>query len=118
MRPQHFLPVHGEYAFLCAHAELAKQNGVNNLNVVRNGQMVGCAPLRNGQSLGGLKLLGEAHLRLLYNDGNNVRPPHPTPPTPPFPPCDGALVHAQHACMAAQSCDAFSRMGQGRVGRP
>ena len=24
VKPQHFLPVHGEYAFLCAHAQLAR----------------------------------------------------------------------------------------------
>lgn len=24
VKPQHFLPVHGEYAFLCEHARLAK----------------------------------------------------------------------------------------------
>ena len=24
VKPQHFLPVHGEYSFLCAHAELAQ----------------------------------------------------------------------------------------------
>lgn len=73
VKPQHFLPVHGEYAFLCAHAELARNNGIRNINVVRNGQMVGCASLRNGKALGGLQLLGQTNLRLLYNDGNNVR---------------------------------------------
>lgn len=28
VKPQHFLPVHGEYAFLCAHAELAREIGI------------------------------------------------------------------------------------------
>ena len=73
VKPQHFLPVHGEYSFLCAHAELARSTGILNTNVIRNGQMLGCAPLRNGKSLGGLQLLGNTSLKLLYNDGNNVR---------------------------------------------
>ncbi|KAK9800882.1 hypothetical protein WJX73_005344 [Symbiochloris irregularis] len=71
VKPQHFLPVHGEFSFLCAHAELARENGIHNTNVVRNGQMVGCSPGRNGKSVGNLQLLGNANLRLLYNDGNN-----------------------------------------------
>ena len=25
VKPQHFLPVHGEYAFLCAHAQVGAQ---------------------------------------------------------------------------------------------
>ena len=80
VKPQHFLPVHGEYAFLCAHAELARNSGIRNTNVVRNGQMVGCAPLRNGNALGGLSLLGQTNLRLLYNDGNDVWPTVPDAP--------------------------------------
>ena len=26
VKPQHFLPVHGEYSFLCAHAQLARSH--------------------------------------------------------------------------------------------
>ena len=39
VKPQHFLPVHGEYAFLCAHAQLAQEQGVRNTSVIRNGQV-------------------------------------------------------------------------------
>lgn len=76
VRPQHFLPVHGEYSFLCAHAELARNLGIRNTNVIRNGEMLGCAPLRNNNALSGLQLLGHTGLQLLYNDGNNVSPQH------------------------------------------
>lgn len=30
MKPQHILPVHGEYAFLCAHAQMARYIGITN----------------------------------------------------------------------------------------
>lgn len=42
VKPQHFLPVHGEYSFLCEHARLARETaGVNNVEVIKNGQMLG-----------------------------------------------------------------------------
>ncbi|GAB4818720.1 hypothetical protein N2152v2_005766 [Parachlorella kessleri] len=72
VKPQHFLPVHGEYAFLCAHAQLARDNGVHFTEVIRNGQMLGVQDRRNARtvSTGSMNVLGEAALQLLYNDGN------------------------------------------------
>ncbi|KAL3161242.1 hypothetical protein ABBQ38_009606 [Trebouxia sp. C0009 RCD-2024] len=77
VKPQHFLPVHGEYAFLTAHAQLAQDIGVKNTSVIRNGQMIGVHHRRNGNvvsttgaSVKGMQLLGEVKLRMLYNDGN------------------------------------------------
>lgn len=32
-QPQHFLPVHGEYAFLKAHEQLARQQGIRHTTV-------------------------------------------------------------------------------------
>lgn len=79
VKPQHFLPVHGEYSFLTAHAQLAKDIGVNNTSVIRNGQMLGVHHRRNGNvvsttgaSVKGMQLLGDVKLRMLYNDGNKV----------------------------------------------
>lgn len=74
MKPQHFLPVHGEYAFLTEHAELAQEAGIRSTSVIRNGQMLGVASRRNGKTLstGSMAHLGTASLQLLYNDGNNV----------------------------------------------
>lgn len=34
VKPQHFLPVHGEYAFLCAHAQLALNIGNTNTGLI------------------------------------------------------------------------------------
>jgi hypothetical protein len=47
VKPQHFLPVHGEATFLYAHAELAQTLGCMNTTVIRNGQMLGVGELRN-----------------------------------------------------------------------
>jgi mRNA degradation ribonuclease J1/J2 len=72
VKPQHFLPVHGEYAFLCAHAQLAKETGISNTAVIRNGQMLGVWERRNGRtvSTGSMAGLGEVALTNYYNDGN------------------------------------------------
>uniref|UniRef100_A0A7S1SH70 Uncharacterized protein n=1 Tax=Tetraselmis chuii TaxID=63592 RepID=A0A7S1SH70_9CHLO len=72
VKPQHFLPVHGEYAFLCAHSELAQESGVQYTKVIRNGQMLGVHDRRNGRevSSGSMHLIGEAQLITLFNDGN------------------------------------------------
>ncbi len=75
VKPQHFLPVHGEYAFLCAHAQLARDIGIRDTSVIRNGQYLGVSPRRNGKTIstGSMQLLGEAKLQMFYNDGGRVR---------------------------------------------
>lgn len=45
VQPQHFLPVHGESVFLGAHAELAKELGVDRTMVIHDGDMLGVKPL-------------------------------------------------------------------------
>ena len=81
VKPQHFLPVHGEYAFLCAHAQLAKDIGIKDTSVIRNGQYLGVSPRRNGKTIssGSMQLLGEAKLQMFYNDGGRVRVLAPSP---------------------------------------
>ena len=49
VKPKHFLPVHGEAAFLYAHAELAQDLGCRNTSVIRNGEMLGVSDIRNNQ---------------------------------------------------------------------
>lgn len=52
VRPQHFLPVHGEYAFLTEHALLARERaGVNFVDVIRNGEMLAVRERRNRNTL-------------------------------------------------------------------
>lgn len=51
VKPQHFLPVHGEYAFLCRHAELAQDLGVRDTSVIRNGQLLGVYDKRNAKTV-------------------------------------------------------------------
>jgi hypothetical protein len=48
VKPQHFLPVHGEYSFLCEHAKLARESaGVKHVDVIRNGQLLGIGERRS-----------------------------------------------------------------------
>lgn len=75
VKPQHFLPVHGEYAFLCAHAQLAQDTGIKRTSVIKNGEMLGISPPRNGNSVGtmqGMQKLATVPLNLFYNDGGKV----------------------------------------------
>lgn len=48
VKPRHFLPVHGESAFLYAHGELAQSLGCKNVSVIHNGEMLGFGDIRNG----------------------------------------------------------------------
>ena len=41
VRPQHFLPIHGESVFMRKHAELAQELGVQRTRVIRDGEMLG-----------------------------------------------------------------------------
>mmetsp|Transcript_2272 Transcript_2272/g.8196 ORF Transcript_2272/g.8196 Transcript_2272/m.8196 type:complete len:749 (+) Transcript_2272:201-2447(+) len=74
VNPDNFLPVHGEYAFLQHHANMAEQEcGIRNTNVIRNGQMIGFGAKRNGKQVGDLgslsKVVGNVKLFSFYNDG-------------------------------------------------
>ncbi|KXZ55695.1 hypothetical protein GPECTOR_2g1245 [Gonium pectorale] len=52
VKPQHFLPVHGEYAFLTEHALLARERaGVNFVDVIRNGEMLAVRERRNRKTV-------------------------------------------------------------------
>lgn len=73
LKPEHFLPVHGEYAFLKAHEQLARQSGVAHTTVIGNGQMLGVTPLRTKKShgtMGNFHMIGKARLQTMFNDGN------------------------------------------------
>jgi len=60
VKPQHFLPVHGEYAFLTEHARLAHEEaGVNYCNVSAGVWREG------GEGAGSLLGLAPCHLRCL-----------------------------------------------------
>merc|ERR1712060_806187 len=69
VKPENFLPVHGERAFLCAHAQLGKDMGIPNVHVLRNGLILGVHKNSNTQtfSTGSVTLLGETKLQLCYN---------------------------------------------------
>uniref|UniRef100_A0A7I4C488 Metallo-beta-lactamase domain-containing protein n=1 Tax=Physcomitrium patens TaxID=3218 RepID=A0A7I4C488_PHYPA len=73
VKPQHFLPVHGEFAFLKEHELLGKAQGIRHTAVIKNGEMLGVAPLRNGRVLSsGFSQLGREKLKLMYNDGDKA----------------------------------------------
>jgi len=48
MRPRFFLPIHGQYSMLVSHAELAKEVGLpeKNIIVAENGQVINLSPER------------------------------------------------------------------------
>eukprot|EP00878_Enallax_costatus_P013793 GHUV01014426.1.p1 GENE.GHUV01014426.1~~GHUV01014426.1.p1 ORF type:complete len:673 (+),score=175.36 GHUV01014426.1:298-2019(+) len=96
VKPQHFLPVHGEYSFLVEHARLARERaGVLFTEVIKNGQMLGVHERRNRNTIStgsmaaatikqqqaaeqeqeaadagsGIAVIGEVDLLRLFNDG-------------------------------------------------
>eukprot|EP00271_Cylindrocystis_brebissonii_P002899 TRINITY_DN13655_c0_g2_i1.p1 TRINITY_DN13655_c0_g2~~TRINITY_DN13655_c0_g2_i1.p1 ORF type:complete len:1160 (-),score=309.56 TRINITY_DN13655_c0_g2_i1:418-3897(-) len=73
VKPQHFLPVHGEMCFMKEHEVLARANGIRHTTVIKNGEMLGVAHLRNGRVLSnGFVPMGRSKLELMYNDGDRA----------------------------------------------
>ncbi|KAF9605361.1 hypothetical protein IFM89_016914 [Coptis chinensis] len=73
VKPQHFLPVHGELLFLKEHESLGKSTGIHHTTVIKNGEMLGVSHLRNRKVLSnGFISLGKENLQLMYNDGDKA----------------------------------------------
>lgn len=73
VKPQHFLPIHGELLFLKEHELLGKSTGIQHTSVIKNGEMLGVSHLRNRRVLSnGFILLGKENLQLMYSDGDKA----------------------------------------------
>jgi len=71
VRPAHFVPVHGEYTFLRAHADLARELGLPGTTVLQNGERFGVRPgaTPGPATVADTARLGIETLDTLYNDG-------------------------------------------------
>lgn len=73
VKPQHFLPIHGELLFLKEHELLGKSTGIRHTTVIKNGEMLGVSHLRNRRVLSnGFMSLGKENLQLMYSDGEKA----------------------------------------------
>ncbi|XP_057473217.1 ribonuclease J-like isoform X1 [Actinidia eriantha] len=73
VKPQHFLPIHGELVFLKEHELLGKSTGIRHTTVIQNGEMLGVSHLRNRRVLSnGFLSLGKENLQLMYSDGDKA----------------------------------------------
>ncbi|KAM1209523.1 hypothetical protein ACFX2J_015046 [Malus domestica] len=73
VKPQHFLPIHGELLFLKEHELLGRSTGIHHTTVIKNGEMLGVSHLRNRRVLSnGFTLLGKENLQLKFSDGDKA----------------------------------------------
>ncbi|KAK6153933.1 hypothetical protein DH2020_013572 [Rehmannia glutinosa] len=73
VKPQHFLPIHGELLFLKEHELLGKSTGIHHTAVIKNGEMLGVSHMMNRRVLSnGFISLGKENLQLMYNDGDKA----------------------------------------------
>ncbi|GER36295.1 ribonuclease J [Striga asiatica] len=73
VKPQHFLPIHGELLFLKEHELLGKSTGIRHTTVIKNGEMLGVSHLRNKRVLSnGFIALGKENLQSMYSDGDKA----------------------------------------------
>ncbi len=72
VKPQHFVPVHGEYTFLQGHAELARLAG-RRATVLQNGETLAVTRPAGGEGAAGesaeAERVGMDTLEVIYNDG-------------------------------------------------
>ena len=67
LRPKIAIPMHGEARHLKAHAELAKELGVEQVQIVYNGEVVRLAP-------GPVRIIDDAPVGRLFRDGSLIVP--------------------------------------------
>lgn len=67
LRPKSLIPVHGEPQHLMAHDHFARRNGVDDVLIVLNGEMVDLRP-------GALEVIDDAPVGRLLKDGNEIIP--------------------------------------------
>ncbi|WP_295555416.1 ribonuclease J [uncultured Hyphomicrobium sp.] len=67
LRPRIAVPMHGEARHLTAHAELAREAGVSEVQVAYNGEVVRLAP-------GALRIVDDAPVGRLFRDGRLIVP--------------------------------------------
>ncbi|CAH9119531.1 unnamed protein product [Cuscuta epithymum] len=73
VKPQHFLPIHGELLFLKEHELLGRSTGIRHTTVIKNGEMLGISHLRNRRVLSnGFISLHKEDLQLMYSDGDKA----------------------------------------------
>ncbi|TQD72350.1 hypothetical protein C1H46_042120 [Malus baccata] len=73
VKPQHFLPIHGELLFLKEHELLGRSTGIHHTTVIKNGEMLGVSHLRNRRVLSnGFTMLGKENLQLKFSDGDKA----------------------------------------------
>lgn len=73
VKPQHFVPIHGELLFLKEHELLGRSTGIRHSCVIKNGEMLGVSHLRNRRVLStGFTFLGKENLQLMYSDGDKA----------------------------------------------
>ncbi|CAH9053153.1 unnamed protein product [Cuscuta europaea] len=73
VKPQHFLPIHGELLFLKEHELLGRSTGIRHSTVIKNGEMLGISHLRNRRVLSnGFISLHKENLQLMYSDGDKA----------------------------------------------
>jgi hypothetical protein len=73
VKPQHFLPIHGELLFLKEHELLGRSTGIHHTAVIKNGEMLGVSHLRNRRVLSnGFISLGKENFQLMYSDGDKA----------------------------------------------
>ncbi|VFQ92859.1 unnamed protein product [Cuscuta campestris] len=73
VKPQHFLPIHGEFLFLKEHELLGRSTGIRHSTVIKNGEMLGISHLRNKRVLSnGFISMRKENLQLMYSDGDKA----------------------------------------------
>lgn len=67
LKPEIAIPVHGEAAHLYEHAELAKEVGVKDIKIIKNGDVLRLGPEPS-------EVIGEVKTGVLARDGNQIIP--------------------------------------------